>query len=286
VKAPGSRSEKVVGVAFAISALASLGLTVTYLRGGQPQIEGALLGVALGGLSAGIIGWARCFMPKGAFVEERKPRGSEAEQEAIVRELEEGDESIGRRRFLAKMLGASIGALGLVAVFPIRSLGPSPGSSLFNTAWRRGSRLVVSDGRPVATSDLAVGGVVTVFPQGHAGSADSQALLIRTNPQDLVPLSGREDWAPEGFVAFSKICTHAGCPVGLYEADTGSLFCPCHQSVFDVSHWARPTSGPATRPLPQLPIEVDADGFLVARGDFSDPVGPSFWSRERKRESS
>ena len=82
-------------------------------------------------------------------------------------------------------------------------------------------------------------------------------------------------------VAYSKVCPHAGCPVGLYEPDTHRLYCPCHQSVFDVLDAAEPKSGPATRPLPQLPLAVDADGYLVARSDYTEPIGPGFWNRDR-----
>jgi ubiquinol-cytochrome c reductase iron-sulfur subunit len=116
-----------------------------------------------------------------------------------------------------------------------------------------------------------------LFPEGHAGAADAQTLLIRL-PRE-VPAPGPEDWTVEGAVAFSKICTHAGCPVGLYEAASRELFCPCHQSTFSVDDGARPRFGPATRPLPQLPIGVDTRGFVVALSDYQEPVGPGFWTR-------
>jgi ubiquinol-cytochrome c reductase iron-sulfur subunit len=119
---------------------------------------------------------------------------------------------------------------------------------------------------------------LTVFPEGHTGSADSQTVLIRVDTSTLQPLPGRESWSPDGYLAYSKICTHAGCPVGLYEQSSNSLFCPCHQSVFDVLEGAKPIAGPATRPLPQLPLEIGADGFLRAQGDYIEPVGPGFWN--------
>jgi ubiquinol-cytochrome c reductase iron-sulfur subunit len=120
-----------------------------------------------------------------------------------------------------------------------------------------------------------------VFPENHTDAADSQTLLIRLSPTEYEGEPGREDWAPAGHVAYSKICPHAGCPVGLYQPETRELFCPCHQSVFQVLQGARPTGGPATRALPQLPLDVDDDGYIVARGDFPEPVGPGFWSRGR-----
>ncbi|HVL51688.1 MAG TPA: Rieske (2Fe-2S) protein, partial [Actinomycetota bacterium] len=183
-----------------------------------------------------------------------------------------------RRKFLFRMLGAAAAAMGLALVFPIRSLGPSPGTSLLRTSWARGIRMVREDGRLVQASDLAQGGVITVFPEGHTDQADSQTLLIRVDPATIQAPEGREDWTADGLIAYSKICTHAGCPVGLYRVATHDLFCPCHQSTFDVLDGAKPIAGPATRALPQLPIEVDDEGYLVARDDFSEPVGPSFWN--------
>jgi ubiquinol-cytochrome c reductase iron-sulfur subunit len=134
----------------------------------------------------------------------------------------------------------------------------------------------------VTPKDLAVDSVLTVWPEGHTNAADAPTLLIRTRGnQGFRPRRGREDWTVDGIVAYSKLCTHVGCPVGLYQAESGLLLCPCHQSTFDVLDGARPVFGPATRPLPQLPLGLDAKGNLVARGDFSDPVGPGFWDRDR-----
>jgi ubiquinol-cytochrome c reductase iron-sulfur subunit len=268
-----------VTLAFLLSTGGSIGLIVTYLKGGQPQIEGALLLVALGGIGIGLVAWAHRFLPPGPYVQEREPLSStETERRAFAESYERGARPIERRSFLAKTLGLALGALGVAALFPIRSLGPSPGRSLFRTKWRPGRRLVTSDGFPVAVDDLAVGSVVTVFPEGFVDSADSQTVLIRVDPDQLEPQSGREDWSPDGNLAYSKVCTHAGCPVGLYEAQTQRLFCPCHQSVFEVLDGARPTAGPATRPLPQLPLEVDPSGYLRSQSDFTEPVGPAFWN--------
>jgi len=142
--------------------------------------------------------------------------------------------------------------------------------------------MVTEDGAPVHIGDVPVDGVVTVWPQGHTEAADSPTLLIHTRPdQDFKPHPGREDWTVEGIVAYSKLCTHVGCPVGLYQAASGLLLCPCHQSTFDVLDSARPIFGPAARALPQLPLAVDGGGYIIARGDFSGPVGPGFWDRDR-----
>ena len=138
-------------------------------------------------------------------------------------------------------------------------------------------RLVDVDGNPVTTHTLEVDSITTVFPEGYVGSADSQAVLVRVEPGLLRLPSNRAAGAPDGLVCYSKICTHAGCPVGLFLASVHQLRCPCHQSTFDVLNGAEPIYGPAPRALPQLPIEVDDQGFLLSKGDFSAPVGPSFW---------
>ena len=267
-----------IGWAFVVSALASLGLAVVYLYGGQPQVEGALIGISLGGLAYGFVMWAKLFLPGGHFVEERKPLSSSTEdREEFLGRLSEGGGLIGRRKFLSKLLWTALGALGVALFFPLRSLGPKPGRSLFSTAWGPGVRVVSESGQPISVNDVPVGGVVTVFPESNPEATDAQALLIRMG-DGFRPLPGREQWAPDGYVAYSKICTHAGCPVGLYEQKRGLLFCPCHQSVFNALDGARPEAGPAARPLPQLPLMVDGEGFLAAQGDFSGPVGPGFWN--------
>jgi ubiquinol-cytochrome c reductase iron-sulfur subunit len=167
----------------------------------------------------------------------------------------------------------------VAALFPIRSLGSRPGRSLYRTDWRPGRRLVTEDGGPLRPDELVPHSVVTVYPEGHVESADAQTLLIRL-PDEVEP-PGPDGWTVGGLCAFSKICTHAGCPVGLYQAATQELFCPCHQSTFSVPAGAEPTFGPATRPLPQLPLAVDDAGFLVAQSDFPEPVGPGFWTRPK-----
>jgi ubiquinol-cytochrome c reductase iron-sulfur subunit len=267
-----------IGIALGASITASLGLTVVYALGGQPQIEGLLIGFALGGLSVASILWAKHLLPRGPYVEEREPMVSTpADRSDLERDFRRTDRALERRTFLRRLLFGALGALGIAAIFPIRSLGPSPGRSLFRTSWASGSRLVTADGFPVRAEELVVGGVLTVFPDGHTDAADSQTVLLRVDPAIFSPLPGRENWSPEGHLAFSKICTHAGCPVGLYDAENHELFCPCHQSVFDVLDGARPTAGPATRALPQLPLEIDEDGYLRARGDYPEPVGPTWW---------
>ncbi|MGH9179825.1 MAG: Rieske 2Fe-2S domain-containing protein [Acidimicrobiales bacterium] len=289
------RTERAIGVAFALSAAAAIALAVVFARGGHPQAEGALLGVSLCSLGWAMAAWGKYLLPHGPYVQKRHPMDEEEVAPEPVSRLvdpETGEaatgpepepdglpEVFGRRPFLSKMLVGTMGALGLAALFPIRSLGPNPGRDLFRTDWRAGSRLVTEEGRLVRLGELEVGSVLTVFPEGHVGSADSQTLLIRAQDDDMVTRPGREAWAPEGHVAYSKVCTHAGCPVGLYQVATKELLCPCHQSLFDVIDGARPVFGPATRSLPQLALEVDDEGYLRAQGDYHEPIGPGFWER-------
>jgi len=271
-----------IALAFATSLLASIALCVVYVFGGQPQLEGTLLFFALGGIAAGFILWGEKLLPQGPYVQQRHELTSGAEaQEGVTETFEEGMATLDRRRLLVRLLVGAFVALGAALVFPVRSLGSRPGGSLFRTPWRRGSRVVDEHDHPVRPGDLAVGGVLTVFPEGNTDAADAQTLLIRLASGEYRPRRGRESWAVGDVVAFSKVCPHAGCPVGLYEPDTHRLYCPCHQSVFDVLDAAEPKSGPATRPLPQLPLAVDADGFLVAQSDYHEPIGPGFWDRDR-----
>jgi len=276
------RAVNQVAVAFGVSALASLGLAAVYWQGGQNQVEGVLLAIALGGLGYGFVVVARRLLPQGPYTEERDVLpSSEGQVAAFETDLERGEGWLARRGFLVKMLGVAAGALGVAALFPLRSLGPNPGNSLRRTKWRRGSLVVDEQGEPVRVRTLEVGGVLTVFPEGHLEREDSQTLLIRISDENVVTRKGREDWAPEGYVAYSKVCTHAGCPVGLYQQDVKRLLCPCHQSSFDAVEGARPVFGPATRSLPQLPLMVDDNGLLRAQDDYDEPIGPGFWDRGR-----
>lgn len=278
---PVGKGELGPTIAFSASILAALGLAGVYIAGGQNQAEGILLGITLGGIGVGLILWAQRFMPAGPEVEPRGRITSRKEDRAVfLEDWEEGSSTFGRRRFLTKMLFGAFAALGAALVFPIRSLGPAPGEGFDSTAWTPGARLVRTTGRPVSVDELAVNGVATVFPEEHIGEEDSQVVLIRLREGEDTSTS-ELDGSVAGLVAFSKVCTHAGCPVGLFEEQTGHLLCPCHQSTFDVKDGAKVVFGPATRPLPQLPIAVDDEGFLVATDDFPEPIGPGYWNRDR-----
>ncbi|MEY2421493.1 MAG: ubiquinol-cytochrome c reductase iron-sulfur subunit [Acidimicrobiaceae bacterium] len=278
-----SGRERAAALAFAVSTIASIVLAVVYWRGGQTQLEGVCLFLVTGGIGFGIVSWAKHATPHDEVTEERHSVASSDESfEEVVSEIE-GDASLGRRRLLIALAGSAFAAMGTALLFPIRSLGPRPGKDLKSTPYAGGGmRVVTENGKPVTPEDLPADGVLTVWPEGHTDAADAPTLLIRTrSDQGFTPRRGREDWTVDGIVAYSKLCTHVGCPVGLYQAESGLLLCPCHQSTFNVLDGARPVFGPAARSLPQLPLGLDSQGNLVARGDFSDPVGPGFWDRDR-----
>jgi ubiquinol-cytochrome c reductase iron-sulfur subunit len=267
-------------VAFVAAVFGGFGLAACYAAGGQPQVEGVLLLVTLGGIGYGIAAWGKYLFPNGPYEQAREVlTASPEEREQLARSFGRGSEDFSRRRFLRRLLTAAGSALGVALLFPIRSLGPNPDDVLEHTSWSKGSRVVDASGRPVPTLAVAVGGVVTVFPEGFVGDATSQTLLIRAAAQPVVTRPGRETWSPEGYLAYSKVCTHAGCPVGLYEHRTNQLLCPCHQSLFNVLEGARVVFGPAPRALPQLALAVDPEGFLIAQHDYDEAVGPSFWDR-------
>lgn len=269
---------------FAASVIAAIGLTVVYAVGGQVQLEGALLAVALGGIGAGIITWAKRFMPDELASEDRaSPASEQGKTDDVMSQLAGPSTEVGRRNLLGTALAVALGGLGIAALLPLRSLGPRPGRGLKTTAFGEAGRirLVDENGVPVNVDRLAVNSILTVFPEGHTTDEDAQTVLIRVTPDAIDPRPGREDWTVDGHIAYSKVCTHAGCPVGLYEEVSAQLLCPCHQSTFDVLDGAEPVFGPAARPLPQLPLGVDDDGMIVATGDFSAPVGPGFWDRDR-----
>ena len=284
-----SRIELLAALCFLVAAAAAIGLAVVYWQGGQTQLEGLLLAVATGGIGVGTVVWAKRFMPDDEVVEEREPlRSTPEEIESFRHDFEHGEQSLVGRRILVGSAGAAVTALGAAMLFPLRSLGPRPGRGLKETAYSAakgkagGVRLVRADGTYIKPDDIAVDGVVTAFPDGHPGAADSPTLVIRTRPDQTFELpDDRQAWIVDGIVAYSKICTHVGCPVGLYQAGEGKLLCPCHQSTFNVLEGAKPVFGPAARSLPQLPLDVDDDGYLIATDDFSGPVGPGFWDRGR-----
>ncbi len=287
---PAARRPRVVegwiGLLFLLGIALLVLFAVAFVMNLAPWTLGATLGGGAVSLGAGLIAWGKYLMPRGPFVEERHPlANSESDRDAFAAAVvERGGGIIQRRKFLGGLLGTGMGVFGVVSLFPlVRSLGPMPKGTLFHTDWTAGSYLVDITGRRVNVSDLAVGSITTVYPEGFEntdnGQAVDQTVLIRISNENFTTMKGRESWAPQGYVAYSKLCTHLGCPVGLYEQQLQLLVCPCHQSMFNVANGALPNFGPAPRPLPQLPLMVDSQGYLQSQSDYKEPVGPGFWER-------
>jgi len=253
------------------------------------------LGITLGlfGIGVGAVHWAKTLMPDAEVSEERhQTRGSEEVRARAVEIIKLADQESGfsRRKLIRRTLYGALALFPIPAIVLFSDLGPNPKDSLRHTMWGQGGLRLTRDpdGTPIKASDVQLGAVFHVIPEGlkdlEAPSmlnekAKAAVLLVRLDPADIK--SQREkDWGYDGIVAYSKICTHVGCPVALYEQHTHHLLCPCHQSTFDLADDCKVVFGPASRPLPQLKIEVDADGYLVAPGDFAEPVGPSFWERK------
>jgi len=290
------RAERQVALLFTLTVVAVLGFLVAFIVG-DPNTQyytpvlGIAMALALYGVGAAAIVWAKKLMPDEEAVQEREPlmppeRDRLAAQETWRKGVAESGFTT-RPLIRRSMLGA-LGALGLLALIPLRSLAKATSNQaageVARTHWFKGSRLIdTSTGQPVQLGTLAVGGLLTIVPEGVEhdiqAQADSVAMLIRMRPDELRAAPGRADFGYQGHVVYSKVCTHLGCPVSLYEQQTNVLLCPCHQSQFLATESARPIFGPAARPLPQLPIAVDAAGYFVALGDFPEPIGPSYWER-------
>lgn len=281
------RAELRVASCWMLTLLAAVGLAIVYCIGGQAQAEGSLLFVGFCGLGTGLIFWARDLLPGHEITASRGHHypSPAVDQDSVVDSVGRVIEPIARRPFLFRMLGLVGGVFGLVALFPLASLGNRPHTSLYNSGWKAGDRLVTEDGRPLRPTDVVDRGIITVFPEplvdklDTPAAAQSSTVLINVGNADFKVKPGRRGWNINGLVAFSKICTHAGCPVGLYNQQTAQLVCPCHQSTFNVLDDCKPVFGPAPRPLPQLPLDVDAGGFLIARLPYQEAVGPGFWNR-------
>ncbi|MGI8710668.1 MAG: Rieske 2Fe-2S domain-containing protein [Acidimicrobiales bacterium] len=265
--------------ALLVLAIASaVAFVVVYTVDDSIQLEGVLLAVTLLSIGMALAVWAKALLPSEPRVEDRPPlRSDQAQRGAVGQDLDRAG-GVGRRPLLVHLAGGALVALAAAIIAPLRSLGPGPGGkAALRTRWRFKVRAVTSDGVPVKADAVPLEGLVTVFPEGATDSEQGQVVLVRVREQALDLPAGRDGWAPNGLVAYSKVCTHAGCPVGLYQAAARTLLCPCHQSSFDVTTGAQPLSGPAAWPLPQLPIEVDGDGFVRSTGDLSAPPGPGWW---------
>jgi ubiquinol-cytochrome c reductase iron-sulfur subunit len=255
--------------ALVVAAAAAAGLVVVIVGGGNTQLEGLLAGLALAGPAFALVSFAH-----------HRAVAAEVQVEERHAPLPGDEHGPGRPLATRRRLLVGVAALAGAVVVGTAATRDSPAErALRRTRWQEGSRLVTSEGNPIALGDLDVGGLQAVWPEGEVGAADSQALLIRLEPERMVVREGREDWAPEGHVVYSRLCTHMACPVSLYQQDPDVLLCPCHQATFAVLDGGRAIHGPASRPLPQLPLSVDDDGYLRAAGDFDGTVGAGFWSR-------
>jgi ubiquinol-cytochrome c reductase iron-sulfur subunit len=306
------RIERQVAALFTLSAVCTVGFMVAYTEVPRDSVVnffplgavnasnfylGLLLGVALFALGAGAIYWARNLMTDVEFPQERHPLESDPQDKAdATAEFRQGveDSGIKRRPLIRRSLLGALAILPLPALWILRDLGPLPEDTLRQTAWKAGERIINDNtvsldgttGRGVRPEDVIIGSIVNARPAVALSSGDdfnnmiakSAILLVRMDPADIKSQKER-DWGYQGIVAYSKICTHVGCPVALYEQQTHHMLCPCHQSTFDLSEDGKVIFGPAARSLPQLPITVDAEGYLVARSGFDQPVGPSFWER-------
>ena len=271
------------GVGLLLAIAGAVGFATFFVQGNDSARIGGALGLSFLGLGFALAYWGRDLsgddVEIGRYPLPTEPApaavGAPDERAALGDEIARSAGALTRRRFLTGMLLAAGGVVALSQVFLVFGLGPKS-RGLFSTAWRPGRRLVTPDGTPITSDALQGGGFIVAFPEGHLEAADSQVVLLHL--AGIPPLPGRESWSPNGFFAYSRVCTHAGCAVAQYEDKSRVLLCPCHQSTFDLTAGCRPIHGPASRPLPQLPLAIDAQGFLVAQRDFSEPIGPGFWN--------
>jgi ubiquinol-cytochrome c reductase iron-sulfur subunit len=265
-------------VFFAASVCGAIGFVFFYWTGGDTQVLGGCLALFLAGMAFGLIISAHRLSETHEVTEEREELESPPEERAAAAlNFHCGAATLGRRGLLKWMSTVGFGAVAAIGISVLRSIFPNPDQSIYEEVWKRGQRLMTADGKPVKADALAPGSTTIVFPEDRIGQEKAQTVLVRVQPQFLELPRDRANWAPMGNLAFSRICTHAGCPVGMYEKTSHLLMCPCHQSTFDVLNSAQPTGGPAARALPQLPLYVDADGALRAGSGFTQPPGPGFW---------
>jgi len=299
------RAARQVATLFGLSMMATVMFLVAYfaidpktyrfIPGiGQANLSNIVLGVTLGVslmcIGLGAVHWAKTLMPDTEVTEDRHPQRStdDARREAVKTVVAGGTASqLTRRPLIKYTLGGALGLFALPLVVQLAgSLGPLPKADLSTTFWRKGMRLMRDpEMTPIKASDVTLGSVFHVMPEGIDKSAHvleekaKAAVILMSLDPAVITVPKERDWGHEGIVAYSKICTHVGCPVGLYEHRTHHLLCPCHQSTFDVTQDCRVIFGPAHRPLPQLRITVDTEGYLVAASPFREAVGPSFWER-------
>jgi ubiquinol-cytochrome c reductase iron-sulfur subunit len=312
--ARAKRAERLVAALFILAFVAGCGFIAAYVgievgptaipKGANDVVAvlrsnlalGTSLSVALLALGTGSMIWVRHLTPDIEIAEERHDlKSTPADRREFQGMFAEGAaiSQVTKRPLLRRTLLIATAPLALAPLFLLRDLGPLPGTTLRHTVWRKNLRAVTLGAlRPLRPADISTpGSMITVIPEGYQDDQDALAMagviLIKFAPGEMNfpdrydgnTLVATMNWTVDNIVAYSKICTHVGCPVALYEQTTHHILCPCHQSTFDASNGAWVVFGPAPRPLPQLPLTTDADGYLVAASDFTQPVGPSFWER-------
>ncbi|OON77674.1 cytochrome bc1 complex Rieske iron-sulfur subunit [Streptomyces tsukubensis] len=299
------RSERVVAFLFTLSMLATVAFIASFVAFPVGKIVyiwpfghvsalnfslGLTLGLALFCIGAGAVHWGRTLMSDEEMVDERHDIEASPEVKAqVLADFKQGakESAFGRRKLIRNSMFGALALVPLSGVVLLRDLGPLPEKKLRTTIWAKGKRLVnMNTDQPLRASDIAVGSLTFAKPEGleehdedfQKEIAKAALMLVRIQPDEIK--DKRElDWSHQGIVAYSKICTHVGCPISLYEQQTHHVLCPCHQSTFDLSDGARVIFGPAGHALPQLRIGVSSEGYLEALGDFDEPVGPAFWER-------
>ncbi|MGW1075310.1 cytochrome bc1 complex Rieske iron-sulfur subunit [Streptomyces sp. NPDC002537] len=299
------RSERAVAFLFLLSMVATVGFIASYVSipvdksvyvfpighvSGLNFALGLTLGVALFCIGAGAVHWARTLMSDVEVADERHAIAAEPEVKAkVLADFKQGAEesAFGRRKLIRNTMFGALALVPLSGVVLLRDLGPLPGTKLRKTAWSEGKMLINQNTlQPLRPEDIQVGSLTFAMPEGMKEEdhdfqkeiAKAALMIVRLRPENIKDKQ-ELDWSADGIVAFSKICTHVGCPISLYEQQTHHVLCPCHQSTFDLSDGGRVIFGPAGHALPQLRIKVNDKGYLEAMGDFAEPVGPAFWER-------
>jgi ubiquinol-cytochrome c reductase iron-sulfur subunit len=299
------RSERVVAFLFVLSMLATVAFIASFVAFPVDKFVyiwplghisilnfslGVTLGIALFCIGAGAVHWARTLMSDEEMADDRHPISASPEVKAkVLADFAAGaaESGFGRRKLVRTTMFGALALVPLAGVVLLRDLGPLPEKKLRSTLWKNGKQLInMNTLEPLRPEDVVVGSLTFAMPEGleedseqfQKEIAKAALMIVRIQPDDIKDKRELE-WSHEGIVAYSKICTHVGCPISLYEQQTHHVLCPCHQSTFDLSDGARVIFGPAGHALPQLRIGVNGEGNLEALGDFEEPVGPAFWER-------
>ncbi len=279
-------AERLVPALLALTALAGFGFVALLILDPSTQLLGLCLGVALALLAGALILAGRRLVPQETKVEDRPRPGDPEAIEQVSEQARAGLEGITRRKLIAGAAGVAGAGLTAAVVIPVVALGPGIERQLSDTPWHAGRALVDDEGNPILAANVNAGSFLTAFPKdADKDDLGSPIVVVRVDPATLELPAHRALWAPQGILAYSKICTHAACAISLFRSPSSpttqsrgpALVCPCHYSTFDVLDGGSVEFGPAGRPLPQLPLRIDAAGALRAAGPMSGPVGPSWW---------